>query len=169
MEGLGLLRDGWTVIVLRRRVAARKSPEHNQSEERRKTATCAQYQLPPRYMVTMSMTYVAPHPIMNTPKSVLITGTGVRKRDIPIARILGIAKYAKAMLKLEKTINPIISGDDARQTPCGTRSDMIGLLIGSLTQMAFLKIHRWGTSLIESEKYRTALSRSAEGMGFNRN
>jgi hypothetical protein len=34
MEGLGLLRDGWTVIVLRRQVAARKSPEHNQSEER---------------------------------------------------------------------------------------------------------------------------------------
>jgi hypothetical protein len=34
MEGLGLLRDGWTVIVLRRRAAARKSPEHNQSEER---------------------------------------------------------------------------------------------------------------------------------------
>jgi hypothetical protein len=30
----GLLRDGWTVTALRRRVAARKSPEHNQSEER---------------------------------------------------------------------------------------------------------------------------------------
>src|SRR6202030_2152500 len=34
MEGLGLLRDGWTVIVLRRRVAACKASEHNQSEER---------------------------------------------------------------------------------------------------------------------------------------
>jgi hypothetical protein len=88
----------------------------------------------------MSMTYVPPHPIMNTPKSVLITGTGVRKRDTPIARILGIAKYAKAMLQLEKTISPIISGDDARQTPCGISSDMVCLMIGLLTQMASLKI-----------------------------
>jgi hypothetical protein len=37
------------------------------------------------------------------------------------------------MLKLEKTISAIISGDDARQTPCGIRSDMICLLIGLLT------------------------------------
>src|SRR5260370_15116506 len=111
-----------------------------------KTATCAQYQLPPRYMVTMSMTYVPPHPIMNTPKSDLITGTGVRKHDTPIANILGIAKYAKAMLKLEKTISPMISGDDARQTPCGIRLDMICLLIGLLTQIASLK-YRWCTSL----------------------
>jgi len=105
-----------------------------------KTATCAQYQLPPRYMVTMSMTYVPPHPIMNTPKSDLRTGTGVRKHDSPIAKILGIAKYAKAMLKLEKTISAIISGDDARQAPCGIRSDMISLLIGLLTQMASLNM-----------------------------
>jgi hypothetical protein len=34
MEGLRLLRDGWTVVVLRRRVAACKASEHNQSEER---------------------------------------------------------------------------------------------------------------------------------------
>jgi hypothetical protein len=34
MEGLRLLRDGWTVIALRGRVAACKASEHNQSEER---------------------------------------------------------------------------------------------------------------------------------------
>jgi len=130
-----------------------------------KTATCAQYQLPPRYMVTMSMTYVPPHPIMNTPKSALITGTGVRKHDTPIAKILGIAKYAKAMLKLEKTISAIISGDDARQTPCGTRSDTIYLLIGLLTQMASLKIW-WCTSLIEPENTGLPSPAPAEGMEF---
>ena len=130
-----------------------------------KTATCAQYQLPPRYMVTMSMTYVPPHPIMNTPKSALITGTGVRKRDTPIARILGIAKYAKAMLKLEKTISPMICGDDARQTPCGIRSDMICLLIGLLTQMASLKISVVHL-VIESGKYGLPYPAPAEGMKF---
>ena len=130
-----------------------------------RTATCAQYQLPPRYMVTMSMTYVPPHPIMNTPKSVLITGAGVRKRDTPTARILGIAKYAKAMLKLEKTISPIISGDDARQTPCGIRSDMICLLVGLLTQMASLKISVVHV-VIESGKYRLPYPAPAEGMEF---
>lgn len=130
-----------------------------------KTATCAQYQLPPRYMVTMSMTYVPPHPIMNTPKSDLITGTGVRKHDTPIAKILGIAKYAKAMLKLEKTISAIISGDDARQTPCGIRSDMICLLIGLLTQMASLKMSVVHV-VIESGKYRLPYPAPAEGMEF---
>jgi len=124
-----------------------------------KTATCAQYQLPPRYMVTMSMTYVPPHPIMNTPKSDLITGTGVRKHDTPIAKILGIAKYAKAMLKLEKTISAIISGDDARQTPCGIRSDMIYLLIGLLTQMASLE-NIGGARRYRVRKIQTALSRT---------
>jgi len=34
MEGLRLLRDARIVTALRRRVAARKSPENNQSKER---------------------------------------------------------------------------------------------------------------------------------------
>jgi hypothetical protein len=93
-----------------------------------KTATCPQYQLPPRYMVTISMTYVPPHPTINTPKSALMAGTGIRKRDTAIARTLGITKYANAMLKFENTISAIIWGEEARQTPWGIRSDMICLL-----------------------------------------
>src|SRR5260370_38969479 len=102
---------------------------------------------------------------MNTQKSHLITGKGVRKHDTSIANILGIAKYAIAMLKLEKTISPIISGDDARQTPCGIRSDMICLLIGLLTQMASLKISVVHV-VIESGEYGLPYPAPAEGMEF---
>ena len=134
-----------------------------------KIATCAQYQLPPRYMVTMSMTYVPPHPIMNTPKSALMAGTGIRKRHTVIARIPGTTKYANAMLKFEKTISPIISGDDARQTPCGIRSDMICLLIGLLTQMASLKISVVHVVIESGIIHDCPIPHLLREWGFNRN
>jgi len=54
----------------------------------------------------MSTMYVPPHLIINTPKSILIARAGIRKRETAIARILGITKYANAVLKFEKEEHP---------------------------------------------------------------